>query len=189
MAQYGGTPQLLHQVAIAVNITQKSELSVLSSQLFALVLEQVLMSDDTPKQALTSVLSSTSLTLLPQNARELLLFAMNDSLLELWTKFTQVLGQELAATEEPYRALRLQAKILPHVISTGELNAGFLLAELNVQECEVVRNVHDILLSSSTTMTLTGEAAVSASPITTLQVLNAISLSCLLPSELLSHFL
>ena len=118
---YAGSPDLLDKVRDMVNIIQKSEASVEASGLLALILERVLLSNDSPAAAMEWLVATTEGSRLTPSMTKILSFVMNDNLISQWAAYTTAFGKVPLTAEDQYQKMRVQGKLIGAVMEMGDI--------------------------------------------------------------------
>jgi hypothetical protein len=163
VARYGGTAELLDRVDDAVNIIQNSPQSQHASKLLAVILERVLLTGDTPADAIRWASNDDQSSRLSSEAAKLLNIVLNEPLLHAWSQFNVALGEGM----ELFPRMMLSGKLFAAVIQTLDLQSAFATVEMSDVEREHVERARQTMHAIDT-VTLQQEVA-------------ALGLSCGLP--------
>ena len=173
VARYAGSPDLFQIVDGVVNVIHRSAVSVLSSRLLALILERILLSTDSPRDAISWAGSPEATSRLSPGSIEIIRFILNDSLINEYASFTIRFGKApLASQPERYRRMKIQSNIVRSLMKTSNLQEA--LDSLPSEDKEYVDGcLLTVPDTESTSATLS-------------QVVGALGLSCEVPGALLS---
>jgi ADP-ribosylglycohydrolase len=173
VARYAGSTQLTSKVEDMVGILQNTALSVSNSVLYAKILGEVLLTNEHPSKALTSLLSSTTLS---TYERTVLGFVTSDEKIAEWVQFSDDLAAvELLEGESPWTGMKIKGSIITHHLKTGGSVAETLasVTGLGADETAILSRLKHTESAKGQTHNVNKVAA-------------AIGLSCALPGALVA---
>lgn len=173
VARYAGDAQLQAKVKAMVGILQNNKLSVDSCALYARLLESIVLNPQHPRDAIKSVLQSTSN--LSVYERNVLTFVDSDAKISEWLDFSDSLANlELAADETVYSRMGVKGAILNTYLSSESFDLPAVIqsiASTESPEGAVLKRFQGICTD------------VRDGDYTLNQVASAVGLSCALPGE------
>ena len=143
MTGYAGTGELAAKVTEMVNIVQKSPQSVDACILLALVLERVLLLDQTPAAAI-EFFATEGADQLPASAKELLGFLFNDAAIIRWAKLAVALGKQPVPEDDSNIKYRVQGKIFSNVSKGVDVEPAIALAAFEGNDLAFVNASRDL---------------------------------------------
>lgn len=178
VARYVGKAELLDRVSDVVNMFQVSSLSLEVSYLSAIILERILQSNCTPKEAIASVIEGPSDDRVTEPMKKYVRFSLNDTLVTDLAKLNAKLSEKL----EFFPALKLGGKVMEAVLTTMDVTEAIRVVEVSEEDRGLVTSAYDDMRSDDTEISVTLE-----------QCISSIGLSCAMPgsytcNQILSFF-
>ena len=179
VARYAGSEELLTKVSDTVGILQNSPQSVDASSLAALVLERVLLHNESPSSAINWLLTSAEgRQRLTTSMEQLLAFVADDSVVTQWYYLVSSLQSLLPPTDQ-FKLMRdgsVTRRIFPALLALRDLDAAIASIAFEGED----RAFLDAGLAAK------AAAIASNKPVSVAQVASCFGISCALPGCILT---